>query len=157
MTIQVLLDPQAPGYGAIQPDLLAEMNALGAEQGVELTTRKGPPPEGTLPAAEVFQFILDYKDALIPTVTLATAVIQMVAAVLNRRQSKADSKQQPPALIVVGDQRLPLPASSERQRKFLAQVAGGRPPSSAKPRKPKAASPQTSRHTGRAKSRRGRR
>lgn len=136
MTIQVLLDSQAPHYPAIQKDLLTEMNALGKEQGVELTMRTAPPPEGTLPVAEVFQFVLQHKDAIIPTVTLATAVIQLVNAVLHRRQPKTDGKQEPPVLIVVGDHRLPLPASGERQLKFLRQLSGGgRAPSKPKGRK----------------------
>ena len=153
MTIQVLLDPKVPGYGAIQPDLLAEMNALGNERGVKLTTRKAPPPEGTLPVAEAFQFIVEHKEEIVTVFALAKAVIQVVNTILSRRQPKAEGKQKLLALVLADDQRLPLPASPERQRKFLAQLEGAKRPPRITAGKRKTVKPQVSSRSHKAKPR----
>lgn len=121
MKIQILLNPEAPDYGALQPDILGEMNALGQEPGISLRTEKVPPPEGTLPVAEVFQFILEHKDEAKEFLPLVTAVIQLVVAVIRRRRTEQDQKT-PSAVVIVDGHRLSLPAGGEKQRKFLAEL-----------------------------------
>jgi len=121
--IQVLLDPQAPSYGTIQTDLLNELNALGTEKGVKITTLKEIPPVGTLSVTEVFKFIIDHKEEIVTVAAMATAVLELINAVLQRHKLEKEKDQKPLIMIIIENRCLPLPTSAERQRKFLAQLA----------------------------------
>jgi hypothetical protein len=130
MRIEVLLNTRAPAFGDLQRDLVTEIDALESDQ-VRISRDRVPPPAGTLVLDEVVRFVIEHPDATVTAgAALLNAVVEIASAVMNRRQpNRQDAKtkeDQPTVVIISGESRLALPASREKERKFL------RPPSKAK-------------------------
>lgn len=123
MSVELILNPRVRGYEQVQADLHNEFKALG----LSYTREMRPPPPGTLSAEqEVVKFIFQHpvlagaalgvaKESL----RLAPAIVEMVRAVLERRQIQCDPKN-PVVILIVNNQTLALPASPQKELRFLA-------------------------------------
>jgi hypothetical protein len=145
MKIMILLDPGISEFGPLETDLKNEINALSVP-GVSITTKTGPPPEGTLVLDQVSQFIIEHSEELRMLIPLAQAAFQVVLEVLRRRgmdkpkapaQGKVSQKTRgkktkkrttkktptkPAILFDVDGHTLELPCSEQRQRRFLLEL-----------------------------------
>lgn len=145
MKIMIMLDPNISEFGPLETDLKNEINALSTP-GVTISTKTGPPPEGTLVLDQVSQFIIEHGEELKLLIPIAQAAFQVVLEVLRRRgmdkvkppsqrtaSQKADAKKsekkatkkaptKPAILFIVDGYRLELPCSEERQRRFLSDL-----------------------------------
>lgn len=148
MRIELILNPEAEGFGQLQTDLQLEINALANQaSGVRITTERVPSPAGTLVVDEVVRFVVEHQDEIkAGSVALffLKALIETARAVVGRQKGVIPPKKQkekraePTIIVLVNDSTLQLPSSAAKEKAFLKALENPRVPRTA----PKAKSPK---------------
>jgi hypothetical protein len=143
MKIELVLDPNSPGYQDVVDGLEEEFAAL---KGLDYEKVTEPAPPRTLAVDHnVLKFVFEHPQVI----TLVTSVIQLTRSVIERigAPSKKDT---PQAVIVAGEKNLKLPASPATEKRFLSNLAH---PTKSKDGRPV----KTKKRTGKARTKNGRR
>ena len=115
MQVELLLDPNSSNYQDIVDGLKEEFAAL---EGLEYKQVTEPAPPRTLAVDHnILKFIFEHPQ----TITLVTTVLQLTRSVIERVGARP-KKDQPQAVIIVGERNLKLPASPETERRFISNV-----------------------------------
>jgi hypothetical protein len=117
MEIRLALNSNAEHNAEVQADLLHEFGELTTQQ-VTVATEISAPPPGTLPLSEVTQLILRHPGEAL---TFLKTVYDIVRAVVERFRGARPSGE-PSVVIVVGNQKLPVPSSEGKVKEFLKGV-----------------------------------
>src|SRR5687767_9865628 len=108
--VELYLDQTSPIHEELEAGLREELSSL---ETISFRTVTRPAPPGTLTggAEQAVSFVIGHYDTLIP---LATALLTIASQLLARykRQPPASQQQIPsPIVIVIGEHKLPLPAT----------------------------------------------
>jgi hypothetical protein len=141
MQIRVSLDPHAVAAADIRAQLDAELHAL-ARPGIQVRADKNASGAEAFGLVEAYQFVVDCGPALVATLPLVTAVLQLSTAILERRwftPRKARAKKKAkrarrgdvrgagasaPVVVSVNGRQLELPADDRRLKEFMNAVSG---------------------------------
>lgn len=123
MEVKIVLDPQVEGYQELLGDLREELHALEGVRGLKYEEATAPAPPNVLSVEhDVANFIVQQAG---PLLLFATALLQILHSCLDRRNI-AKQENHPPAVLVVGNMSLKVPASPGAEKRFLSRVEKAR-------------------------------
>jgi hypothetical protein len=70
----------------------------------------------------ILKFVFEHPS----TIQVATAIVQLVRAIVEKRNVKVDKKN-PPAVIIANDKSLKIPASPQTEKKFVDDLKSPKP------------------------------
>lgn len=120
MQVQLVLNPEAPEYEQLVRDLREELAAL---KGLRYEEEEAPAPANVLSVEhDVVNFVFQHSGQIL---TLATALLQLARAISERR-GITQRKEAPPAVLVIGENSLSIPASPQAEKRFLGRIKQGK-------------------------------
>lgn len=130
MRVDIVLNPEAADQAETRAQLAAELTAL-QQKGIVVAQRTKEVDVGSLGLHEVYQFVVEVTAGATPPLLFAKIVVDLVNAVLRRRQSDASSgmktvdKASPSKAIniTINQQSINLPATDSQLKRFLSKLA----------------------------------
>src|SRR5437879_10589428 len=104
MRIELLLNPEAAEHQELVKDLREELRVLEVMMVLKYDEVTVPAPPNVLSVEhDIVKFVFEHGGSLIP---LATALLQLLRAISERRKISESKKGDPPAVLVVGAKTL---------------------------------------------------
>ncbi len=116
--IKLLLESENPIFEDVRDELHKNLKAL---ETVEFKTIKEPIKPGTLGPEQIVGFVIDNYESLL---TLIIAILNIMGLILARRKPPVEKEKSKAnvVIIMVGDNKIILPASKSAQNKFLKSL-----------------------------------
>ena len=116
--IQLLFETENPMFEEVRNEFQKNLEAL---ESIEFKIIKEPIKPGTLGPEQIVGFVIENYDKVIPLIAAILNIINLILA-QRRRPIEKGKGETDVIIIMVGDNKIILPASESAQRKFIKSL-----------------------------------